>query len=329
MEDMKEKYKEVIEQINGGSRFMVVSHVNPEGDAIGSLLGLALALRNIGKDAVAYMEDPMPDLFRFMPGGDTIVHDLSNEAPFDATFAVDCGQKERLGERFNEFASHGTLVNIDHHATNDSFGDVNVVQGDASAAGEMVFDLLRAAGIEITKDVAINLYVAIHTDTGCFRYSCSTPGAFKKAGELVELGADPWEISTYVYENQPLDRYKLLAMSLATLTVINDGDIKVASLDVTQEMLEKVEGSGSELADGFVNFARSISDVEVGILFRENSPGFFKMSMRSKGKVDVAALAASFGGGGHRNAAGFCIEAPLDEVKAKVKEAISKQLKVA
>ena len=186
---MQNKYDDIVKVIREGKRFIVISHLNPEGDAIGSLLGLALALRADGKEAVAYLEDDLPDMFCFLPGAETIVHDLDGMEAFDATIAVDCGQQERLGEGFNSFPGRGTLVNIDHHATNDSFGEFNVIDPGASAAGEMVYDLLCAANIHIDKRIATNLYVAIHTDTGSFRYSSSTSGAFKKTGELVALGS--------------------------------------------------------------------------------------------------------------------------------------------
>lgn len=325
---MEKRFDGVIEEIKKKQRFMVISHLGPEGDAIGSLLGLTLALREAGKDAVAFLEDPLPPIFDFLPGADSIVHELKNEAAFDATIAVDCGQKERLGKKFGELASSGRaglLINIDHHATNDSFGDINVIEPNASAAGEMVYDLLKAGNMAISKDAAVNLYVAIHTDTGSFRYSSSTPGAFRKAGELVELGADPWDISTRVYENQPVERFKLLAMALSTLKIIGNGEAKVATMDVTLDMFNKV-GGGRELSDGFVNFARAISGVEVGLLYRESGPNEYKVSMRSKGKVDVAELSAGFGGGGHKNAAGFNIKGPLDEIKKKVEKAIHEKL---
>ncbi len=323
------KYDAVVEEINNGNKFLVISHLNPEGDAIGSLLGMALALRAGGKEAVAYLEDELPDMFDFLPGAETIVHDLTGLGPFDVTIAVDCGQMERLGQKFVDFDGKGTLVNVDHHATNDSFGVVNVIDPQASAAGEMVFDLINAAGIKIDKGVATNLYVAIHTDTGSFRYSCSTPGAFKKAGALVELGADPWEVSTHVYENLPYKRFLLLGLVLSTMEVMEYDGVKVASLMVTNDMFEE-SGAARELSDGFVNYARSVEGVEVGMLLKESeNPGAIcKVSLRSKGKVDVSAVAASFGGGGHKNAAGCTIDGTLESTKEKVLAALKKEMSI-
>jgi len=321
---MDRRFDEAIEVTRTGGRFLVVSHVSPEGDAIGSLLGLALALRSTGAEVTAYLEDPIPDVFAFLPGASTVVHDLDGAGPFDATFAVDCGQKDRLGKGFVHLAEPGRIINIDHHATNDRFGEVNVIEPEASAAGELVYDFCMAAGIDITPEIAENLYVAIHTDTGSFRYSSATAEAFIKAGDLVKRGAEPWKIASLVYENLPERKYKLLAMVLATLDVINiqgSSGIKIATLAVTLDMFKQA-GAEKDMADGFVNYARGIEGVQVGILFREAAPGTYKISMRSKGAVDVAELTKSFGGGGHRNAAGCSVKGSLEEVKATIIKAI-------
>ncbi len=318
------RFDEAIKEMKKGRRFLVVSHVSPEGDAIGSLLGMALALRSIGKEAVAYLEDPVPEMFHFLPGADTIVHSLDGKGPFDVTFAVDCGQKERLGKGFVALKSPGKIINMDHHATNDRFGEINVIEPEASAAGELVYDFCVAAGIKFTREMAVNLYVAIHTDTGSFRYSSSTPSAFMKAGELVKAGADPWDVSCRVYENFPARKYKLLAMVLSTLDVTglgNDGRGTIASLVVTLDMFKK-SGAETELSDGFVNYARGIEGVEAGVLFRECGVDEYKVSLRSKGAVNVAAIASSFNGGGHKNAAGFTMKGSLEEIRAKVLSAL-------
>lgn len=320
-------FDKAVEAIKKGRRFLTVSHVSPEGDAVGSMLGMAMALRAAGKDVTAYLEDPVPDLFRFLPGADTVVHSLEGAGSFDVTIAVDCGQKERLGDGFVNLKEPGVVVNLDHHATNDSFGDINIIVPDASAAGELVYDLCKAANLPVTKDVAINLYVAIHTDTGSFRYSSSTPESFVKAGELVRLGADPWEVARKVYENHPARKFRLLAMVLATLDVLESGEgyPKIATLVVTKEMFRQA-GAEKDLADGFVNYARGIEGVEVGALFRETGIDEYKVSLRSKGRVDVAEIASSFGGGGHRNAAGFSVKGSIEEVKARIVSVLREKL---
>lgn len=326
------RFDAAVAELKKGRKYLVVSHVSPEGDAVGSLLGMTLALRSLGFTATAYLEDPVPDLFKFLPGADTVVHSLDGAGSFDVTFAVDCGQKERLGKGFVALKNPGRIINIDHHATNDAFGDVNVIVPGASAAGELVYDFCVAAGVKINRDIAVNLYVAIHTDTGSFRYSSSTPEAFEKAGALVRLGADPWEISRRVYENYPAKKYKLLGMVLSTLEVaeVGSGSAKasVALINVTREMFRKA-GAEKDLADGFVNYARAIEGVAVGVLLREAGDLEYKVSLRAKGDVDVAEVAQSFGGGGHRNAAGFMTKGSLEDVKARVIEALKGTLSKA
>ncbi|MEK6791585.1 MAG: bifunctional oligoribonuclease/PAP phosphatase NrnA [Deltaproteobacteria bacterium] len=323
----KNIFDNAVAAVKKARKILVVSHVSPEGDAVGSLLGMTLALRNAGKEVTAYLEDPVPGQMMFLPGVETIVHTLDSNERFDATVAVDCGQKDRLGKGFVALKEPGVIVNIDHHATNDCFGDINVVVGDASAAGELVYDFCKAGGYEVTRDAAVNMYVAIHTDTGSFRYSCSTPDAFRKAGELVALGADPWETARRVYENYPAKKYVLLAMVLSTLEVVNigNGAGDAATLLVTLEMFKKA-GADKDLADGFVNYARAIEGVQVGALFREIKQGEYKVSLRAKGDVDVAAVAQGFGGGGHKNAAGFNLKGDITAVKARVLAAIREKV---
>ncbi len=318
-EPVDNRFDEIIERIKAGRRFMVVSHVNPEGDAVGSLLGLALALRSMGKEVTAFLHDPIPKILEFLPGADTVVHTLDGCEPFDASFAVDCGKLDRLGDRFVEFDGRGPIMNIDHHVTNDLFGELNVIDAGASATGEVLYDFCKAASVEITKDIAVNLYVAIHTDTGGFKYSSSTADSFTKAGDLVRCGADPWDISTRVYENYPAKKYKLLAKVLATLNIssVDGADGDIATLVVTLDMLRDTD-TGADLADGFVNYARGIENVEVGILFRELEAGKYKVSFRSKGVVDVARVSEGFDGGGHSHAAGCSVSGQLEEIKTRV-----------
>lgn len=320
---MAHKFKQVIDEINKGKTFLVSSHVNPEGDAVGSLLSLALGLKELKKDVTAYLYDPVPKTFKFLPFADKVANKIDENKIYDVVFAVDCGQKDRLGEDFSRIKNKGKLINIDHHATNDRFGDINVIDGDACAAGEMVYDLLKEIPVSITRDMAINIYTSILTDTGSFRYSCTTPKTFGIAGEMLKLGANPWDISQKVFESNPVNKLKLLASVLGTLELTNDG--KVASLVVTLDMLNKANATKEE-ADGFVNYARTIEGVEVGILLREAKPGEYKISFRSKGRIDVAEISQEFGGGGHMNAAGCNIKGNLKDIKEKVISATEKRI---
>ena len=326
---MDRRFDEVLEKIRGSRSILVVSHVNPEGDAVGSLLGLVLALRSMGKDATPYLEDDVPLVYRFLPGADEVLHDLEGKGPFDVICAVDCGKKERLGTAIERISNSTFMINLDHHATNNRFGDLNVIEAGASATGELIYDLCRAASIEITPEIAINLYVAIHTDTGSFRYSSTTPESLMKAGDLLRHGADPWEVALKVYESYPAERFRLLSLVLATLDIIKVGpdcnNHDIATLTVTQEMFRKT-GADVDLADGFVNYARGIRGVEVGALFRECGPREYKVSLRSKKAVDVSKVAQSLGGGGHAHAAGLTLEGSLEEVKTRVIESLKREM---
>lgn len=323
-------FDQAVEVVKKGKRFLIVSHVNPEGDAIGSLIALALVLKQMGKDVVAYLEDPVPDLFAFLPGIDIVTHKLGGEVPFDATFALDCGQVERFGTAFRDLSSPGTCVNIDHHVSNDNFGDINVVVPDASAAGELVYGLIKALGAPVTPDIATNLYVAIQTDTGSFHYSSTSPEAFEAAGQLVRLGADPWSVTVNLYESNPVEKFFLLSKVLSTLEIVSleaggRNGTKVATLVLTPDMIDST-GADRSLSDGFVNYARSVKGVVVGMLFREGPIGQCKVSFRAKGDLDVAALAARFGGGGHKNAAGCNVKGSIAEVKEKIFDAMRESL---
>lgn len=302
---------------------MVASHISPEGDAVGSALAMGLGLRELGKYSKVFFHDNIPQVLQFLAGAKDVVHKVGDDEIFDAVIVVDCGQLDRLGDNFKAIKNKGKIINIDHHITNDNFGDINVVVHEASAAGEIVYDLLTAMDVRITKDIAQNIYTSILSDTGSFRYSCTTAHALMAAGEMLKAGVDPWDISQRVYESYPAKRFKLLGMVLNTLDVSEDG--KIATLVVTLDMLKKADAD-KDLTDGFVNFARAIDGVEVGILFREAKQGEYKMSFRSRGNIDVAEIGGLFGGGGHKNAAGCNVKGTLDEVKDKILSATMEKI---
>jgi phosphoesterase RecJ-like protein len=217
----------------------------------------------------------------------------------------------------------GKFINIDHHLNCESFGAINLIDPAAAATGVLIYRIIKAAGHEVDYDTSLCIYTAVITDTGSFRYSNANPEAFIVAGEMVAIGVNPWFIAEKLYESQPQKRLELLALALATLTVSGRGD--VASITVTLDMYRQT-GTNSELTDGFVNYPRSIRGVEVAVFFREINPGLYKIGFRSKGKVDVSALSAEFGGGGHHNAAGCMIAGSLTEVSDKVFSHLAKVL---
>lgn len=305
--------KAILATIESGQRFLVASHEGPDGDAIASTLALTNALRELGKEVVAYNRDLVPEGFEFLPGAETLIHDLSGVGCFDAIFVLDAGELRRAGNQLRDLSQ--VLVNIDHHPHSEQFGSIHYVDEDASATGVMIYRILQAGAMPISRAVAQCVYTAILSDTGSFRYSNANLEAFRVAGEMVELGVDPWEIAAGLYESQPEKRLRLLAPVLETLTVSPCG--RLASVSVTTEMMTRT-GTGPEYTDGFVNYPRSIKGVEVGLFFRQVGPQSFKIGFRSKGAVDVGALSRELGGGGHHNAAGAVMDGSMEEVRDRV-----------
>jgi len=304
----------ILEAINQNHSFLVATHENPDGDAVGSTLGLARFLINAGKEVIIHFKDPIPELYRFLPLADQALSTVPDR-PYDVCFVLDVGEFRRAGTAITSCGSVGSFINIDHHLTRDLFGVINYIDTDAAATGIMIYRIIKASGETLDHDTALCLYTALLTDTGSFRYSNSNPEAFTVAGELISAGINVWQVTECLYESQPAERLKLLTETLGTLVISPHGD--VASVTVTLEMYERTGGT-AELTDGFVNYPRSIKGVEVAILFREIQPGLFKVGFRSKGKISVASLAALFGGGGHHNAAGCTVSGTIDEVRASV-----------
>jgi phosphoesterase RecJ-like protein len=300
-------------------RFLIASHENPEGDAIGSELALALALRKMGKTATVLNSDPVPANLLFLPGADTIVF-TEDGSKYDVAVILDCGSPERTGRVGQELRKCPLLVNIDHHRTNGDLGELALVDPDAAATGLLIHRVLSAMGYEIDLDVATNIYVAVLTDTGSFHYGSSSPEAFEVAGEMVRRGVDPWAVAEQVCETQSANRLRLLGRVLDSLEVSADG--RVACITTMREDLREF-ASGKDALEGFINYPRSIVGVEVAVSFRDEEGGVCHVSLRSKGHVDVSAVAARFGGGGHRNAAGCTFPGTLADVKKSVLEALA------
>jgi len=300
----------ILKQIEVGRRFLVASHEGPDGDALASTLALTNALREMGKEVVAYNRDGVPSPFDFLPGAQSVVCSLEGEADFDAGFVLDAGELRRAGTHLRDRCR--VLVNIDHHPYSENFGAIHFVDEKASATGALVYRILKAAGHDISSNVATCIYTAVLSDTGSFRYSNADPEAFRIGAEMVEKGVSPWDIASCLYESQGAERLRLLARALATLTVSPRG--RYASVSVTTSMYEET-GTGPEHTDGFVNYPRSVRGVEVALFFRQIRPAAYKVGMRSKGQIDVGALSRHFGGGGHHNAAGAVVEGSLEDVQ--------------
>ncbi len=306
--------REAMAAIKKARSVVIATHVSPEGDAIGSELGLAISLTKMGKEVSVINSDPVPEFLRFLPGVAMVIRGERIERPSDLLIVVDC-EPGRTGLKELEKAPVGKILNIDHHITNPRAADINWVDPEAAAAGEMVYDLLAAMDAPIDKDVATNLYTAIFTDTGSFRYSNTDEAALAKSGRLLSYGVNPWAVSENIYETKSFGRMRLLGLVLSGLERNDDG--RVAWVTV-RESHYRSTGTSAEDTDGFVNYPRSVRGVEVALLFREVVPDKVKVSLRSKGRVDVSALAASIGGGGHPNASGAVMTGTVDGVKAEV-----------
>jgi phosphoesterase RecJ-like protein len=324
---MTKPSSKLLNLITQNKSFLIVGHINPEGDAIGATLALSLGLRKLGKkDICVLSRDPVPETLRFLPSSE-IVRQKPPAKEFDVVFLVDCNEVKRTG--YEGFRAKKTAI-IDHHvlpadaATSEFYKSVSAVliDPDAAAAGLLVYRVLTALKVPIDKNIATNLYTAILTDTGGFRYSNASAESLKTAAHLVEAGARPWDISKEVYESIPYKSMKLLGLSLATLER-KDG---IAWINTTKHMFGKT-GTTSEDSEDFVDFPRKVKDIDVAIFFREDGAKSYKLSLRSKGRVNVQKIAKSFGGGGHVAAAGCKINGSLKEVQDRVFRAVRKALK--
>jgi phosphoesterase RecJ-like protein len=310
-----------MEAVQGSRRVLLFAHVYPDGDVLGSQLGLGLALRAAGRTVTFACAHPVPDPFNFLPGAADVQQWKTSRNGFDLVVALDCPDPGRLGGLLEGARGpDARVLNIDHHGDNRRYGDINWVDTGAAATGEMVYDVVEAVGLPLTADVAVNLYTAIVTDTGSFRYSNTTPKTFRVAARLVELGVDPARVATTVYETREPGGLRLLGQILQGVETAADGT--VAWLVIDRGLADSPD---LPEAEEFVNYPRSVRTAKVAVLFRE-LPDAVKVSLRAKGEVDVARIAAVLGGGGHPNAAGVILRGSLAEAKTVVLGAVRQAL---
>ncbi|MED4958486.1 bifunctional oligoribonuclease/PAP phosphatase NrnA [Paenibacillus sp. FSL R5-0527] len=305
--------------------FLVVAHVQPDGDAVSSTLAVGWLLSCLGKKYVMVNEGPIPKRMGYLWQADQI-RDLSAEPlnrKFDNVICVDCADFKRVGTTKELFAEGAKLLNIDHHPTNDGYGTVNLIVPYAAATAEILFDLIQFMGLELNEAIATALYTGLLTDTGGFRYSNTSPKVMATASKLLEYGVDGPGLSELLLEQMTLPQLRLLTRALNGLQLTEDG--KISWVVVTDEDL-KSAGAVHEDMEGIVNYPRNIQGVEVGLLFKVIDEQAVKVSMRSAGKVDVAKVAQSFGGGGHVRAAGARVEGSLEAIVPRVVEQVRLQL---
>ena len=313
----------IIHQVNRSDHILIASHSDPDGDALGSLLALGLALSKLGKKTTLYNNSTIPAVYRFLPSVKRIVHRVKKPSCYDTAFVLDCGDISRLGPDWETISTIGCIINMDHHITNTGFGDIQCVDTEACATSEIVYRLIAESGISIDRRIATCIYTGILTDTGSFRFSNTNQAAFAISREMAEIGVEPYDIAQHVFGTYSLGRIKLLNLALNSIEISNNG--KLSIMTVTKRMLD-MTGTHPEDVDGLINYARRIQDVKVAALIQEPKNGAveaqdrrkYHVSLRSDGSVDVAAIASSFGGGGHYSAAGFQIETTLYDLKSEI-----------
>lgn len=303
---------QVVELIETRQRFAITSHIRPDGDSLGSSLGLYWLFRALAKDAEVIMRDPVPHSYQQLPGAENVRVTPAVDQPYDAVFVIECSDITRPGLLNLE---QQFVVNIDHHSTTALFGSVNWIDSTASAVGEMIYNLCKATGVRVSKEIAECVYTALITDTGSFHYSNTTERTFKVASELVRTGVKPAKTAESVFASYPWSRIQLMGEVLSTARRDDSGHI--ALLRQSLEMQKRAAASDED-ADGFVNYPLTVGEVEAVALLKECSPGVYRTSLRSKGDVNVARVAEIFGGGGHRNAAGCTLKGSWEEAEEKI-----------
>lgn len=307
---------QVVELIETKHKFGITTHIKPDGDGVGSSLGLCWLLRSLGKEAEVIVHGDVPIAYRTLPGADEIRDVKQVDAEYDAVFIIECSDLTRPGIAGldREFT-----VNIDHHATSEHFGTINWIDSTASAVGEMIYNLCKAIGGRISKDIAECVYMALVTDTGSFHFPNTSDRTLKVASELIKAGARPAKIGEAVYNNYPWSRIELMRQVLGT--VRRDESGRIATLRQTMAMQDSV-GAVDGDNNGFVNIPLAARDVVAVVYMREVGPGQYRASLRSKGCINVAKVAEKFGGGGHKNASGLSINGDWDEKEREIVEAL-------
>lgn len=300
---------QVVAAIQARRRFVVTSHARPDGDALGSQVAMGLALKALGKEVRLVDADPPPPPMRELPGVEMIEVTPAIDDPGDAVITMECGDIERPGV---DGLASGFVINIDHHPGNTGFGALNWIDLTAAACGEMVFDLIVALGVKLTPEIATHIYLTILTDTGQFHYSHVTPRTFEICRRCVEAGADPTGLSRTIYDNNSLGRVRLFGAVLNGMELDPTG--RIATLVMDRALAARCGGTYDD-TEGLINFPLTVKNIQAVIFFKETAVDDWRISMRSKGSVNINAVAKAFGGGGHVNASGCGAKGRLDDLK--------------
>jgi phosphoesterase RecJ-like protein len=309
-----EAVRRIRDEIHRRRRFLLTSHARPDGDSIGSQLAMAFALDALGKQVRIVNADPAPDHYQDFPGMERIEIAPSVTADVDAVVVMECSDLSRAAVAGLEGKY---LINIDHHAGNRLYGDLNWHDESAAACGEMVFDLIRELGVPLTLEIATHIYLAILTDTGSFHHSNITPRTFDICRQTVEAGVNPAIMARRVFDSNSFGKLKLIGALLDSMELVDDGHLAVLYMD--DRMLEECNCTNND-TEGLINLPLTAREIQAVVFFKVSPGGEVRVSMRSKYDVDVRRVANEFGGGGHKNAAGFTVDGPLEHVKPKIVE---------
>lgn len=311
----KLKMKKIVETIKNHKKFLLISHENPDGDAVGSVLGLHIGLKKLKKISFPVLPDPVPKIYSFLNGSEEIQTDFETDA-IEVAIILDCADIGRVENLKRKLVNIPKKINIDHHPSNFSFGEINYIDPKSSSTSEIVLKLLKRLNVEIDKKIADALYTGLMTDTGGFRFANTNLNTFKSAIYLVKNGANPFLISEMVYSMKPLKALKLLGRALEKLKKENGVIYSILTIEDFKEFEAEEED-----AEGIVEYLNKSNEANVAILFKQKLNGFYKVSLRSKGDINVKDIALKFGGGGHMNAAGFDInESPMKILNEIVRE---------
>jgi phosphoesterase RecJ-like protein len=301
--------QQIVDAVRARRRFVISSHARPDGDSIGSQLAMAYALREMGREVAIVNADPAPPPLMAFPGVPDIRIAPGAEGEFDAAIIMECGDLQRTGvtglERF-------FVVNIDHHPGNTSYGQINWFDPGAAACGEMVFDLVRALDVPLTRTIATHIYLAILTDTGSFHYSSISPRTFDICRECLEAGVDPVLVARNVYDSNNMGRLKLFGAVLGAMQIDQTGRIAIVYVD---HEMARAAGGTYEDTEGLINLPLTVKEIEAVVFFKQEKGDRYRVSLRSKGNVDIGVIAKEYGGGGHKNAAGCAVSGPIEELQ--------------
>jgi phosphoesterase RecJ-like protein len=301
--------QQIVDAVRTRRRFVLSSHSRPDGDSIGSQLAMAYALRVLGKEATIVNADPAPAPLMAFPGVPDIRIASSVEGEFDAAIVMECGDLKRTGvtglERYY-------VINIDHHPGNEAYGAINWFDASAAACSEMVYDVVRALDVPLTREIATHIYLAILTDTGSFHYSSISPRTFEICRECMAAGVDPVLVARNVYDSNNMGRLKLFGAVLGAMQIDQTGRIAIVYVD---HEMARAAGGTYEDTEGLINLPLTVKEIEAVVFFKQEKGDEYRVSLRSKGDVDINVVAKEYGGGGHKNASGCTISGPIEELQ--------------